>query len=164
MSFRPSPTVLDGVGRLLAEFFSSQLGADVAASFSHVADDLLRGWVRTGLDQSARVRVTLWPEQLRGQLEVQVSFCAPGDDPPRLLALVEQLGRGAGEFSYRLMPRAVGSASGVRVRAEGTSSTDVHPLAQGECIVSSTLRVNLCATKVSVQALEAPPRAPGKVR
>ncbi len=164
MSFRPSPTVLDGVGRLLAEFFSSQLGAEVAVSFSHVADDLLRGWVRTGLDQSARVRVTLWPEQLRGALEVQVSFCAPGDDPPRLLALVEQLGRGAGEFSYRLMPRAVGSAAGVLVRAEGTSSTDVHPLAEGECVVSSTLRVNLCAAKVSVQAFEAPPRAPGKAR
>ncbi len=164
VSFRPSATVLDGVGRLLAEFFSSQLAADVALSFSHVADDLLRGWVRPGLDQSARVRATLWPEQLGGVLEVQVSFCAPGDDPPRLLALVEQLGRGSGQFSYRLLPRAVGGAPGILVRAEGTVVTDVQPLAEDECMVTSTLRVSVCAAKVNVQLREAPPRAPGKVR
>src|SRR6478736_9437805 len=73
VSFRPSPSVLSGVTCMMAEFFSSHVGPGAAASFSHVVRDLLRDWVRPGLDQSARVRTALWPQQLRCELDVQVS-------------------------------------------------------------------------------------------
>ncbi len=163
VSFRPSATVLDGVGCLLSEFFSSQLEAEVASSFARVAEDLLRGWVRPGLDQSARVRLSLWSGLLQGTLDAQVSFTAPADDASRLLALIERLGRSSGQFSYRLLPRAT-HAVGTLVRAEGSINTDVRELGGDECVVCSTLSVQLSTATLAMNGLDLPPRAPGSAR
>lgn len=146
VSFRPSATALSGVTCMLAEFFASQVSPGAAASLSHVVRDLVRDWVRPGLDQSARVRTALWKPQLRCELDVQVSFSAPADETERVLSLVAELGRASGQFSYRLLPRAVGDADAMGVRAEGSIGTDVVPVTANESLVTSTLRAVLRGT------------------
>jgi hypothetical protein len=159
VSFRPSVSALAGVTCMVAEFFGSQVEAGIAASLSHVARDLVLDWVRPGLDESARVRTVLWQEPLCCELDVQVSFSAPADDPARVLALVAQLGRTTGRLSYRLLPSAVASVGAIGVRAEGRIVTELVPVSSAENLVTSTLRVVLRKSAPRSSALTEPARS-----